>query len=667
MPKIKVVNLARIPCANSGLELSNLINRYSDKYESRYILGGEYSKDCNNIPFRAFPVDLDWKTQREECLKVIKEADIIHVHHDWFFKEIEHLIVGKTVIITLYNLCNSLQYKDDEFNRQYIAKMKKYATILTVADQPLQKKIFSDITTNTVPLVKMLFNENIDKNNLVPHIVFAPTNRDTCGVGKKMYKEVLLVINTLKKYYKFTFDLVEGVPYLENLNRKRKADIIIDDVDPEYEKLHNTSIEGACFGAVPLTNFSSKEYPFLKVDIGKLPQVLEDLILNPEILKKEQERIVKWREENYTPEKLLKVYEDLYDSKEEGQIEDLTVFLISCGKNPNFENCLEALKNQTIKFKIDIVKNYAPMAKAFQQMLDRCKTSYFVQVDEDMILQSNAIEIMYNMIKSTNKNESMVCFRLHDTHLDLEIQGVKIYKHDIFKKYPYNHGCLSCEMEQLKRMKEDGYDYLIKAKVLGEHSPLWTNELIFDRYFIFMQKQNLLSLPKTILEIYQKTPNELNLYAFLGAISGILLPNQMNKDKDFNVANPAFKKIEGYLNDKKDLAFLTKVKEDAIKKGELSFDEKIQFLNALNITFWYLKDTCLQVVVGIKQKDDIIQIGVASLEDKRKIEKNIQFKIDITIESDRKIKGWDMSNVPCPVIEYLTRYTGKSWKELKQP
>ncbi|MFA5154232.1 MAG: glycosyltransferase, partial [Clostridia bacterium] len=198
--KIKIVQLARIPCANSGLELSNLINKFSQTYESRYILGNEYSNKNTNIPYRKFPTDLYWETQKEECLKILKEADIIHVHHDIIDDpELKNIIKTKKVVWTLYNLSQSLQYQINNFNQNYIRKCQMYSNVITVADQSLQKILFSDITDIKVPLIKMLFNENTEKNNVVPIIVFAPTNKLNEGIGSKKYPEVLRIINELKQ------------------------------------------------------------------------------------------------------------------------------------------------------------------------------------------------------------------------------------------------------------------------------------------------------------------------------------------------------------------------------------------------------------------------------------------------------------------------------------
>jgi hypothetical protein len=47
---------------------------------------------------------------------------------------------------------------------------------------------------------------------------------------------------------------------------------------------------------------------------------------------------------------------------------------------------------------------------------------------------------------------------LKDTHLDFNLYGIKGYKHNILKKYPYNLEIISCEVEQVKRFQNDGYD-----------------------------------------------------------------------------------------------------------------------------------------------------------------------------------------------------------------
>lgn len=311
----KIIQISSIPCANSGLELSKLINSYSSKFESHYILGMEYSQKSPHIPYRQFPYEFLWTKNKQECIKLIQDADIIHIHHDFpKNEEIEYILRNKPVVWTLYNLINALQWQNSIMNRNYINRCKDFSNVITVANQPLQKIVFSDITVIKLPLVKFLFNENTDKSkNIIPIIVFAPTNKDSFGIHTKKYKEVLNIINNLKNEgYKFEFRLIEGVSYENNLELKKDADILIDDVDPNYEKFHNSSLEIVCFGGIALTNFSDNEFPFTKTNIYNLKETLKFYISNPQALYQEQQRMNIWRQTNFTPQRLLIPYERIY-------------------------------------------------------------------------------------------------------------------------------------------------------------------------------------------------------------------------------------------------------------------------------------------------------------------------------------------------------------------
>lgn len=233
----------------------------------------------------------------------------------------------------------------------------------------------------------------------------------------------------------------------------------------------------------------------------------------------------------------------------------ITAFVISSGVNPNYKSCLEALKNQTVIVNIDIIKDYNPMSTAFQQMLVRCKTPYYIEVDEDMVLKPNAIEKMYqSFVEEPNPKIAMIGFQLHDTHIDFIIYGVKIYRYDIFKNYPYDLKNMSCEVEQLDRMKADGYLYKLVEEVVGEHSPVWSNELIFERYLNLMEKFKefkyiwLESLPRKLLEIFRRDPSEANLYALLGAYTSIASAKRIQVgEKDFTTKRQEYIKMQSFL------------------------------------------------------------------------------------------------------------------------
>jgi len=307
MSKIKVVQLARIPTANSPLSLSNLLNDFSRDFESRHILGSMYSKKFpDTAPYREFPYDLFWETNKEDCLKVIKQADIIHIHHGFWHdqQEIVNLFKGKKVVFSVCDLSlgTNLAYFNNVINQGWL---------MTVYDQPAQKQMFSKYSSIFLPLVNCHW-EIIEKNNKVPHVVFAPTNRQPITTpSSKGYKEVLAIINKLKgQGLQFTFDLIEGVPYLDNIERKKKLDIIIDDI--VHDTFHNSAIEAVCFGGVSITGYSGKDYPFIKANINTLEQTLVKLISEPEYLAKEKARLQEWRKIKYNPFKLIEFYDKFY-------------------------------------------------------------------------------------------------------------------------------------------------------------------------------------------------------------------------------------------------------------------------------------------------------------------------------------------------------------------
>jgi hypothetical protein len=66
--------------------------------------------------------------------------------------------------------------------------------------------------------------------------------------------------------------------------------------------------------------------------------------------------------------------------------DEVTVF-VSTVNSDSFQECMKHLSMQDTRFHLEVIENVAPMSEAFQRMLDRCKTPFYVQVDEDMLLR----------------------------------------------------------------------------------------------------------------------------------------------------------------------------------------------------------------------------------------------------------------------------------------
>ena len=234
----------------------------------------------------------------------------------------------------------------------------------------------------------------------------------------------------------------------------------------------------------------------------------------------------------------------------------LTVFVITVGEKTT-EACLAALREQDVGFTLKIIDHVAPMEAAFQQMLDTCSTPYFVQVDADMILYPQAVRTLYESITGEADDVMMVGYPLHDRHLDRAIVGVKVYRHEIARLFPYRTAFTS-EMDQLSRVTAAGYRYHVYfhdtqdfSLCLGDHGTHFTPHSAFERYKNLMERYRLhpeymgwlRPLSQEFLTRYQKDPTAVNLYALLGSVVGLTSDlDRCQKDKDWREYN----KMEDY-------------------------------------------------------------------------------------------------------------------------
>jgi len=302
---IKIVQLSPNPVSCSPWELYNLLKN-SSKVDCRLIQGTCKYSEIEGIPARCFPYDLLWNENKEECIKLIKEAGILHIHNSLFPENLEEYInPNQIIILQLYSV-----YR--EKLQPLIDKCAKFNPIIVIADQPWQKKVYEDISKTYLPLVKTDYCENTTQD--VPVIVYAPTNKlPLSHIYSKGYYEVLEILYRLKQKYVFNLKIIESVPYEENLKLKQNVDIIIDDVINE-NAIHGTSLESCCYGAVPLTNYSGEDYPFKKTNLQSLEKTIENYLISPELLAQDKNKITEWQKNNYTKDILLNKYELFYEN-----------------------------------------------------------------------------------------------------------------------------------------------------------------------------------------------------------------------------------------------------------------------------------------------------------------------------------------------------------------
>lgn len=238
--------------------------------------------------------------------------------------------------------------------------------------------------------------------------------------------------------------------------------------------------------------------------------------------------------------------------------DEVTVFVTTVGA-PSFDVCLTLLRQQDCRFSLKVIDHVAPMNAAFQRMLDLCKTPYYVQVDEDMLLYPHAVRTLYEAIVGASNALALVVGDLHDTHLRRPIQGVKIYRHATLSRYPFAN-VQSFEKLQVAQLLADGYSIQHVEQTLGLHGTHWTGQSIYERYAALERRRRghprelrwFEPYPAVFLERFLEDPSEINFFALMGVLSGALTSQAgMATDKDYRTydALPGFEAVCRFLEE----------------------------------------------------------------------------------------------------------------------
>jgi MoaA/NifB/PqqE/SkfB family radical SAM enzyme len=238
---------------------------------------------------------------------------------------------------------------------------------------------------------------------------------------------------------------------------------------------------------------------------------------------------------------------------------EITAFIISTGA-PSFDECLRRLEQQTYYPKIEVIRDYTPMWRAFQEMHSRVQTSFFVQVDEDMLLQPWAIEELYALIGLAGEKCGEAVGWLWGDAESMPIQGVKIYRTEVAKQFPYSDS-LSCEWPQYKAMQEKGYHLESQPRptdpkdCYGMHYSLQTADMAFSRWKRLTEKWR--AAPGTmgwvgghIKKMKQRLldrPSRMNLAVWNGIMAGLAGPMPEDTEMDAGQLDPTLRRLNWLL------------------------------------------------------------------------------------------------------------------------
>lgn len=145
---------------------------------------------------------------------------------------------------------------------------------------------------------------------------------------------------------------------------------------------------------------------------------------------------------------------------------DVTVVLLSLGE-PFAERALESIQRQSLTpAAILRVEGVSPFTRAICEGARQVKTTYFLQLDSDMILDSNCLRTLRAKM---GPDVACVVAHLRDPMVG-RVVGVKLFRTQLMQDYPFPDS-VSCDVDWLRAVQDRGWKWHLLSNTLGSHEP----------------------------------------------------------------------------------------------------------------------------------------------------------------------------------------------------
>ena len=236
---------------------------------------------------------------------------------------------------------------------------------------------------------------------------------------------------------------------------------------------------------------------------------------------------------------------------------DVTAVILTVDGSESFEACRKSLDRQLLRPRqIEIVRNVFPFSKASQAALDCVRTTFYVPVDDDMILHPTCFARLCHTIQSTPMCAESLA-RLQDPIMGA-IVGVRMYRTEVARSigfYPLVDE-KGCERSMLAGLLANGYVSRNCQVVEGLHHPrylplesFWKFKFMAEKTVYYGDREpTFRETVGRICRYWLQTRDEAALYALAGLFQG-LQSNDMTRELTYEgrEADPAYRKIHDFL------------------------------------------------------------------------------------------------------------------------
>jgi glycosyltransferase involved in cell wall biosynthesis len=176
---------------------------------------------------------------------------------------------------------------------------------------------------------------------------------------------------------------------------------------------------------------------------------------------------------------------------------DVTAVVLSHGE-PTTQDAIASVNQQSLPVdEVIVVRDVAPFHKALNAGASRVKTSYFVQVDADMILDRHCVDALR---KSMRPHIGIVVGRLRDALIGQTV-GVKLFRTACFKDTSFED-TISSDTDFVDDIARAGWDTIYIGRLInswatfGEHRPDYTPAYTYRKHLLQGARYRYLQKPE---------------------------------------------------------------------------------------------------------------------------------------------------------------------------
>lgn len=182
-------------------------------------------------------------------------------------------------------------------------------------------------------------------------------------------------------------------------------------------------------------------------------------------------------------------------------------FLIT-NRRSTLWDCTKSLIQQTCQVPVTIIQN-KKWLDALTECLERCRSPYFIRVDDDFMLNKRAFEYMWSSVRKLPDKNTMglYCCQLWEDWTHKAVRGIKMYRTEALREIG---GFVPDEFGKVDKLTnailaETGFAFHTDKSIVGVHAcSSLRDQLRYEQLWSAEAKQNYIKSTHNEMKTYAK-------------------------------------------------------------------------------------------------------------------------------------------------------------------